>query len=125
MTILTFQQLRDANISRQTKVHPDGMVDWSRSDWITALVGEIGEAANIIKKLNRLRDGMKSNMGRKGKSYYSEDALIVKLAGELADAQCYLDLLAAKCGIDLGIATALKFNEVSEELDVEERLPIA
>lgn len=29
--------------------------DWSLSDWMTALTGEVGEAANIVKKLNRHR----------------------------------------------------------------------
>ena len=34
---------------------------WSLSDWVTALTGEVGEAANVIKKLNRVRDGIRGN----------------------------------------------------------------
>ena len=35
--------------------------DWSLSDWMTAVTGELGEAANIAKKLNRVRDGIPGN----------------------------------------------------------------
>jgi len=31
---------------------------WSLSDWMVATVGELGEEANIVKKLNRVRDGI-------------------------------------------------------------------
>jgi hypothetical protein len=31
---------------------------WSLSDWFTATLGELGEAANVAKKLNRVRDGI-------------------------------------------------------------------
>ena len=34
---------------------------WSLSDWFTATLGELGEAANIAKKLNRVRDGIPGN----------------------------------------------------------------
>lgn len=33
------------------------LTSWSTSDWITAVIGELGEAANIAKKLNRYRGG--------------------------------------------------------------------
>jgi hypothetical protein len=39
--------------------HP--LNSWSLSDWMTATVGELGEAANVAKKLNRVRDGIKGN----------------------------------------------------------------
>ena len=58
---------------------------WSLSDWVTATVGELGEAANIVKKLNRVRDGIRGNTE-------SPDELMSKLADELADVQIYLDL---------------------------------
>lgn len=34
---------------------------WSLSDWMTATLGELGEAANVAKKLNRVRDGIPGN----------------------------------------------------------------
>lgn len=120
--MLTFDQLRAANMTRVEKIHPGGLFAWSMSDWMTALVGEIGEAANLIKKLNRIRDGGSSTMGRVGKEEESDTMLRFKLSHELADAQCYLDLLAACAGIELGQATVEKFNEVSEQMGVEERL---
>ena len=59
---------------------------WSLSDWMTATAGELGEAANIIKKLNRYRDGIPGNSE-------SEEELRSKLADELADVAIALDLL--------------------------------
>ena len=51
---MTFGQFSEANRKRcespQGFNHPlDG---WSTSDWLTATVGELGEAANIIKARN-------------------------------------------------------------------------
>lgn len=67
---------------------------WSLSDWMTALVGEVGEAANIVKKLNRIRDGIPGNTE-------SETSLYLNLYKELADVAIYLDLFAQALGIDL------------------------
>lgn len=86
--------------------------DWSLSDWMTAVLGELGEAANIIKKLNRVRDGM----GDLNKE--SELALRTALADELADADIYLDLLYQRAGIDRGRCIALQFNATSEKHDM-------
>lgn len=59
---------------------------WSGSDWMVALLGELGEAANILKKLNRVRDGIPGNKA-------TPDQLREQFADELADAYVYLDLL--------------------------------
>ena len=83
--------------------------DWSGSDWAIAFVGEAGEAANIIKKLNRVRDGIRGNDT-------PEQVLRVNLAGELADAFTYLDLLAQRFGIDLADAVEAKFQYKSEQI---------
>src|SRR5882672_8712220 len=72
--------------------HP--LMDWSLSDWMTATLGELGEAANVAKKLNRVRDGIPGN----DKTPAELEAM---LADELADAFIYLDLLAQSQGIDL------------------------
>lgn len=63
--------------------HP--LKSWSFEDWLTAVLGELGEAANIKKKLNRVRDGIPGNE-------MSEDALRAAYADELADTFIYLDL---------------------------------
>jgi NTP pyrophosphatase (non-canonical NTP hydrolase) len=75
--------------------------------WGNAMAGECGEACNVVKKIDR--DG------------WSEE-LQSKLAKELADVVTYADLLAARFGIDLGKAVAMKFNEVSERVGSELRL---
>ena len=59
---------------------------WSQDDWVVALVGEFGEAMNVIKKLNRLRDGLTVDIVTKEK-------LLIDLGNELADCFCYADLL--------------------------------
>lgn len=112
---LTFNVLRDANLMRLPEFkdakgrlsHPEKKGekpghDWALSKWSNAVLGELGEAANIIKKIERgdftLEDGRAA------------------LGKELADVQIYLDLLANRAGVDLGRATIEKFNEVSKRV---------
>lgn len=93
-----FGQFRFANVKRcQDAFHP--VDSWTPSDWMTAVAGEIGEAANLIKKLR-----------------LGEDVSKTALAHELADAVTYIDLLADRLGIDLGAALVDKFNIVSERV---------
>lgn len=87
--------------------HP--LDSWSLSDWMTALAGELGEAANIVKKLNRVRDGIPGNDK-------SPDQLRADLADELADTFIYLDLLAQAAGIDLPDALRSKFDKTSAKI---------
>lgn len=108
---LSFNILRAANMTRLPlfkngkgeKAHsePDGS-DWSLNDWLTAVCGELGEAANILKKV------------RRGDFSLAEEK--ESLAKEFADVQIYLDILAFQAGIDLGAATVQKFNEVSDRI---------
>lgn len=122
---LTFNQLREANMKRvgQFKTKHGGLAhskidgsDWSPAQWLQALVGELGEFANIRKKFER------------GDLDYIQ--YVIEAKKELADVQTYLDLLAARCldiqgvsshptGINLGEATRDKFNEVSNRVGVE------
>lgn len=88
---------------------------WSLSDWFTATAGEFGEAANVAKKLNRVRDGIPGN------SETPED-LKKNLADEIADTFIYLDLLAQSAGIDLEDAVVDKFNRTSEKIGYESTL---
>ena len=54
-----------SKINRERCESPKGfnhtLESWSLSDWMTAILGELGEAANIAKKLNRVRDGISGN----------------------------------------------------------------
>lgn len=108
MNLLTFAQLRDVNVNRCE----DAFFPLESKDgpwWGNAMAGECGEACNIIKKMDR--DG-------------ETPELHEALAKELADLVTYADLLAARYGIDLGRAVAVKFNEVSKRRGSQYTLPI-
>lgn len=109
--MLTFQEFSKTNRARCES--PEGfnhaLHSWSLSDWITATAGELGEAANIAKKLNRVRDGIPGNAE-------TPEQLRAALADEIADTFIYLDLLAQSQGIDLAKAVADKFNRTSEKV---------
>ena len=81
---------------------------WSLSDWMTATAGELGEAANVIKKLNRVRDGIPGNKE-------TPDELRSQLAEEIADVAIYLDLLAQAAGFDLETIREEKFTKTSKK----------
>lgn len=82
---------------------------WTGSDWMVAVVGELGEAANVLKKLNRVRDGVPGNKE-------TEYQLRSKFAAELADAYIYLDLLCQSEGIDLEGSVERVFAAKSHEI---------
>ncbi len=86
---------------------------WTLCDWMTALTGEVGEAANVIKKLKRIQDKIPGNSQTK-------EELTQQLADELADVACYLDLLAQSAGLDLETIRERKFNEVSMRIGYKE-----
>jgi NTP pyrophosphatase (non-canonical NTP hydrolase) len=91
-----FTQFREVNVRRCEAVFHK-LDDWSPGDWMTAACGELGEAANLVKKLRR-----------------GEEITPLMIAEELADAVTYVDLLAARLGIDLGRAVVTKFDIVSQ-----------
>lgn len=107
---LTFNTLRGGNRARLPQYknangepahEPDGS-DWSLNDWMTAVAGEAGDLANLLKKVRRgdftLEEGRQD------------------IADELADVAIYLDILAMRCGVDLGRAIISKFNRTSERV---------
>jgi len=53
---LAFNEFRAANVTRCEHWHPLGIGSWSASDWMTAIVGELGEAASLIKMRNGFPD---------------------------------------------------------------------
>ena len=112
---LTFTAFRAANVARCIKWHPKGIESWSASDWLTAVTGELGELASLLKMRNRERDGLPGN------KFSPSDK---QVADELADVLTYLDLLAAMLGVDLGHAAAEKFNEVSQRVGFPDRIPL-
>lgn len=108
---LTFNTLRSANVKRlpmfkNSKGGPahskaDGS-DWSLGEWCNAVLGELGEAANIIKKVQR------------GDLSLAEAK--ASLADEYADVVTYMDLLAFRTGVNLGEAVISKWNRVSKRV---------
>lgn len=101
--------LRSANAARQQ--------EWDQDDQITAsyrgneLAGEVGEACNVIKKLERERLGISGSR-----------ATVGDLAEELADVVICADLIALHYRIDLDAAVIAKFNKTSEKVGLSTRL---
>jgi NTP pyrophosphatase (non-canonical NTP hydrolase) len=116
---LTFAALRAANTARlptfknargePAHSEPDGS-DWCLAQWCNAVTGELGEAANLIKKIER--------------GDISLEEARPALAKEFADVVTYLDILAMRAGVDLGTATLQKFNEVSVRVGSPVRIDI-
>lgn len=105
---LTFEELRAQNARRcETHYHPIG--DWSLTDWMTAVTGEAGELAGVIKNIRR------REVERTANGHSIPHETLVKFGDEAADVVIYLDLLCARAGVDLGDVVARKFNEVSTE----------
>lgn len=115
---LTFEALRKANRARLPLFRDakgrvchskkDGS-DWSPAQWLQAVLGELGEYANLRKKVER-------------GDLTIEEARPM-LADELADVATYLDILAMQLDVDLGQAVASKFNRVSERVGAHVFLP--
>ncbi len=113
-------RLRRINRERRLHWHPEDApveTQWSSGDWSNAMMGEAGEAANVVKKIRRLETGVKAR-----NSYSSFSMLVMDLGDELADMIIYADILAERYNIDLEAAIIRKFNAVSEREGFNERL---
>ncbi len=95
-------ELRQANISRDAQWCDGRTLPLSFRG--NELAGEVGEACNIIKKLEREEFGMPGSRANKA-----------QLAEELADVIICVDLLAMQLGINLTEAVRDKFNATSEK----------
>ena len=103
--------LRAANLARQAEWDTDGQITLSYRG--NELAGEVGEACNVIKKLERERMGIAGSR-----------ANLADLAEELADVIICADLIAMQLGIDLNRAVAEKFNKTSEKVGLTTRLEV-
>ena len=106
---LNFATLREANVRRCEAVFHT-LHTWTLTDWATAAAGELGEACNVIKKMRR-HESSHNDPARNidPSSHEGKRAL----GCEIADTVIYLDLLAARAGINLADAIIEKFNLVS------------
>ncbi len=116
---LDFDDLRRANIARLPGFRnnkgelyhgspDDPGSEWCLAQWSNATLGELGEAANIIKKIDRgdlTVEEARPSIGR-----------------EFADVLIYLDILAFRMGIDLGDFVRMKFNETSAKVQSDVKL---
>jgi NTP pyrophosphatase (non-canonical NTP hydrolase) len=82
---------------------------------MTATMGELGEAANVVKKLNRVRDGVPGNK-------QTADQLRDQLRKEMGDVFVYLDLMAQSLGFSIADAAAEVFNAKSAEIGYPKQL---
>lgn len=102
-------RLRAANEIRQK--------EWDSENKVTLtyrgneLAGEVGEACNVIKKIERERIGIRGTRATKE-----------QLAEELADVVICADLVAMHEGIDLEQAIVNKFNLTSEKYGLKTRM---
>lgn len=125
--MLTLKELQLANVERCSRWHgPRGVEDWTSLEWAGAAAGEMGEAANVAKKLKRFDTNMQqtatmSSLQSMGANHERE-TLVRMLASEIAGTVIYLGLLAAREGIDLESALREEFNRVSVREGFPERL---
>ncbi|KAB1068865.1 MazG-like family protein [Methylobacterium planeticum] len=108
---LTLAALHRANIERRAEWCPDQVPDLSFRG--NELAGETGEACNVIKKLERERQGWRGSR-----------ASLSDLAEELADVVICADLCAVTAGIDLAAAVVAKFNATSEKQGLATKLGV-
>lgn len=121
-----YDTLREANVARQVEWQGTTPLDLAyRSNEMAGEIGEAlevavgllqlgisgGRAANIAKKLERER------LGIKGSTATREE-----LADELADIVVTVDLVAHSQGIDLDAAVVRKFNATSDKIGLKTRL---
>lgn len=92
-----------------------GSPGWTTLEIAGELAGEVGELANVCKKLRR------SEMGVPGNKVSDED-LLVQARSEMADVFIVLMLTASKLGVDLHEAVRDTFNAKSEQMGFPERL---
>lgn len=99
---LTIAMLQLAHAARQEEWCPDQKPDLSFRG--NEMAGEVGEACNVIKKLERERQGWRGSRATRE-----------ELADELADVVHTAVLTAITAGIDLQPAVTTKFNKTSEK----------
>lgn len=85
--------------------------EWSANDWLVAVAGELGELANLAKKLRRLECGIPGNHPHENYEFLKS-----RMAEEVADTLTYLCLFCERVNIDISKSTVSKFNEVSRRI---------
>jgi len=107
---MSLAALRLANDFRQQEWDEDNQIDLAYRG--NELAGEVGEACNIIKKMERERMGIRGSRATRE-----------QLAEELADVVICVDLIAMSAGIDLEEAVREKFNATSRKYGLSTLMP--
>lgn len=103
------KQLREKNIARNQEWA--GAVELSLSFAGNELAGEVGEACNILKKLEREKLGIVGSRS-------TPEALLE----ELADVIICVDLIGMRFGFDIEEAVKNKFNKTSEQRGLKTKM---
>lgn len=107
--IESYSSLREANKARQREWDPTDTISLTYRG--NELAGEVGEACNVIKKLEREILGLRGSR-----------ATPAQLAEELADVIICADLIAMHLDINLIKAVRDKFNATSEKYSLSTRM---
>lgn len=96
--VLNLAEIREANVAR-CEASFFKLDEWTPLEYGGAAAGELGECCNLLKKMRR-----------------GQPVSVEEIGNEIADTLTYLDLLAARLGIDLSEALVRKFNVVSDRV---------
>jgi NTP pyrophosphatase (non-canonical NTP hydrolase) len=128
---ITFADMRAANLARQAEWDAD--TQFSAMFFSNALAGEAGElaeatqtlllASSVVVKSGNIANMMKK-LERKSLGLRGSEATLEDIAREMADCLTYIDLLAARLGVDLAMAYTGKFNQISENYGMQARLQL-
>jgi NTP pyrophosphatase (non-canonical NTP hydrolase) len=113
---LTFEEVMEINDERCAEWHK-GDESWTDERWITAIVGELGEMANNVKKLFRATDGSVGFLNGE-----TTEQLEAEIDKEWADTMLYMLLFASHRKIRASAAIREVFNAKSDQLGFSQRL---
>lgn len=106
---LTLDKLQKSCKKRTPLIFP-ACKHWDEADWVMALVGELGEMCNILKKVKR------------GTKKLSDKAVHKEVAHEYVDALTYFICLANFLDIKVDKSMIEKFNIVSDRCNCKVKL---
>ena len=113
--MIGIREIQELNAARSARWMADSP-GWTVLEVAGELAGEVGELANVCKKLRRSELGVPGNK-------LSDNALKVQARGELGDVFIVLALVASKLGVDLEDAIREAFNSKSCQMGFPERIP--
>jgi NTP pyrophosphatase (non-canonical NTP hydrolase) len=103
---MTFREFQKMNATREREAFPQS-ADWSLNDFATALMGELGEACNLLKKVRREDFDLLTVDVATGLTVKK------KILKELADVITYADLMMTRLNASTEFEILDKFDEVS------------